>query len=992
MAASLPMYPQAPGRGCAAFCPAGELCHRRLDMLTRSLLSAVFCLLLIALQPLPVEAESILPDGRTTTTMRPWLDKRARQWLDAREPLTVGVVSPDYPPLSIFYAGSYKGFTADYLALVFERPLRVRDFPSRQAAIDALSQGEIDLLGVGSEVEARQHGLLASAAYLSDRPVLASSSGAPFDSQAESWLATVKGYLPAERIKAAYPHSRIIWFDSPQLALEALSMGDVDGVLGDAVSTHYLIQTHYLLNLRIENFAPIDSQGFRFLLRPGDEPLLALIDRALPHISGRYGDELLRSWSAGRRLRFDEPRVTLSPAEQRWLSAHPVVPVVINHSLGALGQVDSEGKLSGIGRDYLELIGKRSGLRFSFTGARNFVETKSRLDAEEALVTPTMPSSERFDSGLEVLTPYLRSATVLMGARQGGRDERVGRVHGLADLAGKRLATTIGYFLNDFIRREHPEIKLQVYPTFLAAMRSVDAGQSEAAISSDYTGRYLSAQHFDNRIQVVGILDDLSIPISIGVARNQPELQGILEKAQLAIAPEEVAEILHRWEPRFAKGGADFWRDHRSKILQIGGLFGVLISISLIWGFYLMRQVRKTRQAEEQADAANRAKSVFLSTMSHEIRTPLNAVIGLQELVLKKGEKGVLDLDSLSIAQEAAQGLLLLLGNILDLSRIESGRFDSAPEPVLPGELIRGILPLVGGLTRQKNLSLALELDGDLEHWVLVDPLHFKQVLFNLLGNAIKFTERGGVTVRAVGRREAERLHLLLEVSDTGLGISEEDQARLFRPFSQVGSPALGQASGSGLGLYISRRLVHLMGGRISLRSELGNGSCFSVEFDLPLTEPPPSESSEARSGVAEVEERKEARALSILLAEDHPFNRLTLTMQLESLGHRVTSTEDGEEAFERWQGEDFDVVITDGMMPRMDGYELARRIRSQEALGGRRRCLVIALTASAEKDALERCLAAGMDRVLFKPTTLDELARALNGGEPLMPTSVDSQ
>ena len=243
-------------------------------MLTRSLLSAVFCLLLIALQPLPVEAESILPDGRTTTTMRPWLDKRARQWLDAREPLTVGVVSPDYPPLSIFYAGSYKGFTADYLALVFERPLRVRDFPSRQAAIDALSQGEIDLLGVGSEVEARQHGLLASAAYLSDRPVLVSSSGAPFDSQAESWLATVKGYLPAERIKAAYPHSRIIWFDSPQLALEALSMGDVDGVLGDAVSTHYLIQTHYLLNLRIENFAPIDSQGFRFLLRPGDEPAI----------------------------------------------------------------------------------------------------------------------------------------------------------------------------------------------------------------------------------------------------------------------------------------------------------------------------------------------------------------------------------------------------------------------------------------------------------------------------------------------------------------------------------------------------------------------------------------------------------------------------------------------------------------------------------------------------------------------------------------------
>ena len=268
MATSVPMCPQALGRGCHALYPAGELCHRRLDMLTRSLLSAVFCLLPIILQPLPVAAESILLDGRMTTTTRPWLDKRARQWLDAREPLTIGVVSPDYPPLSIFYAGSYKGFTADYLALVFERPLRVRDFPSRQAAIAALSRGEIDLLGVGSEVEARQHGLLASAAYLSDRPVLVSSSGArSIRRRSPGWprsglssRRTYQGRLSAQqghlvRLAAACPGSA--------------EHGDVDGVLGDAVSAHYLIQTHYLLNLRIENFAPIDSQGFRFLLRPG---------------------------------------------------------------------------------------------------------------------------------------------------------------------------------------------------------------------------------------------------------------------------------------------------------------------------------------------------------------------------------------------------------------------------------------------------------------------------------------------------------------------------------------------------------------------------------------------------------------------------------------------------------------------------------------------------------------------------------------------------
>ena len=161
------MYPQAPGRGCAAFCPAGELCHRRLDMLTRSLLSAVFCLLLIALQPLPVEAESILPDGRTTTTMRPWLDRTDRRWLDAREPLTVGVVSPDYPPLSIFYAGSYKGFTADYLAF------GVRAAVARQGlSVAAGGNRRVDRKGrstcLASVARSRPDntGLLASAAYL----------------------------------------------------------------------------------------------------------------------------------------------------------------------------------------------------------------------------------------------------------------------------------------------------------------------------------------------------------------------------------------------------------------------------------------------------------------------------------------------------------------------------------------------------------------------------------------------------------------------------------------------------------------------------------------------------------------------------------------------------------------------------------------------------------------------------------------------------------
>ncbi|AIS12494.1 chemotaxis protein CheY [Pseudomonas chlororaphis subsp. aurantiaca] len=945
-------------------------------MLLRSL-AAIGILLLGFLSPIfPVHAQDITLAGRMTTSSHPWLDAKARQWLEGRAPLRVGVVLLDYPPLSVFYGDRYQGITADYLNLMFERPPQVRAYSSRASALAALRSGEIDLLGAGSDVEGRENGLLLSEAYLPDRPVLVTSQAQPFDpNQAGTVLGMTVGYLQELAVREAYPHSQVEFFDSPQRALEALVLGDVDAVLGDAVSSHYLMQTHYLLGLRIDNFAPVDSQGFRFLLRPGDETLRGIIDRAIPRISRRYGEDILRSWSAGRRLSIDEARVKLTPAEQRWLDSHPQVPVAINYSLGALGELGRDRSVTGIGRDYLELISQRSGLKFTYLGTPNTLETSKLIAEGRALLTPAMPQSELFETPLEVLPPYLRSSTVLMTATSAGRHAGR-RFTGLADLNGKTLATGEGYFFIDTIRRDYPAIQLKVYPTFLEAMRSVDSGQSEVYLSSDYTGRYLSAQYFDNRIQVTGILQDISTPIGIGVAKHQPELRSILEKAQLAITPEEVADIVQAWAPRFARGGSDFWRDHRDKILQLGGLFATLIAISLIWAFYLRRQVRRTRAAEERAEAANQAKSVFLSTMSHEIRTPLNAIIGMQELALLRAKQGEADSVSLSVAQEAAQGLLSLLGNVLDIARIESGKIDSFPEPVLINQQIEGVASVVTGMARQKGLTLDVKVEGDLQAWVLLDPLHFKQVLFNLLSNAIKFTERGGVTLQARTRREGRSLRLDLDVIDTGIGIGAEDMDKLFKPFSQVGMPGAGQASGSGLGLNISRRLVQLMGGQITPRSEPGKGSCFSLELSLPICDPPAAVEGEAAQQEPPVS--AEVPPLSILLAEDNAFNRATLTTQLETLGHRVVVAEDGQEAFKRWLSADFDIVLTDGMMPRMDGFELTRRIRWEESHSGLPRCRIIALTASIEASAAERCMAAGMDQILFKPATLETLRQAI--------------
>lgn len=383
--------------------------------------------------------------------------------------------------------------------------------------------------------------------------------------------------------------------------------------------------------------------------------------------------------------------------------------------------------------------------------------------------------------------------------------------------------------------------------------------------------------------------------------------------------------------------------------------------------------MEELRAARDLADESSRAKTTFLATMSHEIRTPMSAVIGMLELAMKRADQGHFDRPAIEVAYDSARGLLELIGDILDVVRIESGHVSLAPKRANLRELVESVTRVFDGLARQRSLRLTLDIDSTVNCDVFVDPLRFKQVLSNLVGNAIKFTDRGEVKVSVRGQEvDDERLHVCITVEDTGIGISSEDQALLFQPFAQVNHGRTSRG-GTGLGLTICQSLCALMGGGVSIRSTLGKGTSVDVELYLAImpallkTAPKPLETVTTKRPL-----------FKVLVVDDQPANRLLLCQQLGFLDQVVEQAENGEEGLKLWREGHFDVVFSDCNMPIMNGYDMARAIRKDEAERGSQRCVIIGYTANAQPEERTKCLAAGMDDCLFKPVSLTSLSGAL--------------
>lgn len=1032
------------------------------------------------------------------------LSSTEQQWLERHGTLRVGVSLVDHEPIDITSdRNRYQGVSADYPSLIGSRlgvELQVLGFAQRSEAVQALKDGEIDLLTSANAFEQAIDGLAFSAAYMPDRGVIVRRAGSGQGSDlAGEKVALVDGYADDATVQRVYPDSRIMMAPSLSSGLQALHQGDVDAMISNEVIVRAYNALRPYLALDIVGSSGLPPVGYTLATRQADPILGQLIERSLASIDEGLRREILTRWTTGLGSEIGHHRVPLEPAEQAWIARHRQVRVVATQYPPYLYR-DRQGNWVGLNSEVLATLSHMTGLQFVYLPSNSMAQSLDMLKHGQADMNTTLSETPDRKAFLSFSHSFGGQGWVFIVRAE---DLPIGH---LDELAGKVLAIPAEHALESAIRSEYPQIKLRLVSTYDKARELVASGEADATIDSEVGAYRAVGRYPPGVLKVARNVEGKWSPDRFAIRASEPELTSIINKALEAYPVAELRAARLKWLGAVVPP-EPMWQRIASWVYWLLAAALVLGAVSLLWSGRLKVQIRQRLKAEQAlndqlafqhalldgipspiyvrdlqarllscnksyeqsfatrlqdikgrtlqevavvnageaeqmhrdylkllddqqpvstdrqiqmrgrqvhawqwivpfynadgqlqgllggwidiserkrledqlvearhiAEQANQAKSAFLATMSHEIRTPMAAIIGLLELEREMRKRdGQPVSETLEVAWRSAQELIALIGDSLDLAKIESGSMQLAEQATQVKPFFEGMLGLFSAQAQRKGVVLKLDMAPVMAATFWFDPLRLRQVIHNLLSNALKFTREGTVSLAVKGEPiSAGQWRMSIVVSDTGVGITPAQQDRLFKPFVQGGVDLQQESAGTGLGLTICKQLIQLMGGTINLQSTEGAGT--QVEVQVPVRH-----QAENEGTIPAVHARPDNAALDILVVDDLSANRMVLTQQLQFLGHRVQDASDGTSALALWQSGHFDLVLTDCNMPGMNGYALCQAIRQQEAALASPPVRLIGCTANAMQDERLRCAEAGMDELLVKPIALDKLAHII--------------
>lgn len=762
-----------------------------------------------------------------------------------------------------------------------------------------------------------------------------------------------------------------VYFELSSDMADALQSGEVD-----AIATTSLRQTQ---NERIID--EFDNCEYYFMVKKGNTGLLDQINYAIDQMNATEGDwktELENQYYNN----YDNKNLDFTVEEKAVIQEygskeHPLM--VLCDPTRYPYSYRENGEMKGIIPDYFRKVAEYTGIYYRFIDCENRDEYIAYQNTEDVgLYIDARVSDDNWIESINcrMTAPYLTMRVVMVN-----RHDFNGKINRIAT-----VDQTMAGNIEDIYVEDAEKI---VYGTREEAMQAVADGEADVAFAY-----YYSAQAFVNNDQsgmlTYSLVEDVSFQYRMIVSSSQNHmLAGILTKSIYAMPENLVEELASEYTSYKA---SDVTLKTLIQLHPIMALcIAVLMSTILIMISILLAKIRNRKRLQmlamekademkilaEQAQAANLAKSTFLANMSHDIRTPMNAIIGFTHIAMENNVDSKIQ-NCLEKIEESSNHLLSLINNVLDISRIESGNVKCELAPNDIAEITESVLGIMKGYFVGRNLKFEVQRAKPEHLYVMMDSVKIKEILLNILSNAVKYTEDGG-TIRFESEYcsgiDSQHILLRCQISDTGIGIDEEFQKHIFEHFTQENIDARTEYNGTGLGLAITKQYIEMMGGTIFVKSKKGVGSTFTVEIPMERAK------EKEQSGTENKDTMIDLSKIKLLMAEDNDLNAEIAIVQLQKYGMQVTRAVDGVDVVQMFEGSPagtFDVILMDIMMPRMNGYEATRAIRNMEKRPDGKTIPIIAMTANAFAEDIQASLNAKMDEHVAKPIVIETVINAI--------------
>ncbi|BAK74004.1 transporter substrate-binding domain-containing protein [Arcobacter sp. L] len=915
--------------------------------------------------------------------------KEELTWIKNNPKIKVGV-DANWPPFDyIDITGQHQGVSSEYLNLITKYTgLRFDIYSDAWInVLDKIQKKELDLLACAAKTSQRESYLNFTDSYLDVEIVVVGRKDLKlntFDEIKNYKVAVQKNNYIYEDLSRMFPNMKFYFVKSNEEAFKAISYGKADFYLGNLAVVTYFIEKDLLTNLEIKMKSDFESAKLSIAVLKENKILFDIIQKVLDSISEEEKDKINKKWILENESK--ERLINFSKEELDWLKQNPIIYLSGDPKWPPFSFYE-DGKYVGIIPDMLNLLKEVSGINFSHLDTNSWQDSVNLLKNKEIKILDAVTITPSMSKILDFTSKYFSSQIVIIGNKKNER--YISSIKDLENIKNKTLGLVEGHFITEMIKRDNPD--LEIFGTFKdipEGLKALSTGMIDYFILDIPTFDYYSKIYSLSNLKIVGITG-YNTEYRFGVEKDNIILVSIMNKILKHIPQDRKDEIYRKWIKIDSGKNIDY-----DLIWKISVISFIILSIIFYWNRKLKQEIKEKekiqkelekernninslneelKKAKDVAENIARQKSEFLANMSHEIRTPMNSVIGFTE-ILDKEIQNPLHKEYLSSIKKGGDSLLRIINDILDLSKIEAGKLEIKQESINPTNMFLEIESIFHSKIISKNITFIVEIDKTIPKYIIMDGVRIRQILFNLIGNAIKFTEKGHIKLKVENVYKdniKSKIDLIFSVEDTGIGIDANNLKSIFNAFEQVKNQDVAKYGGTGLGLAICAKLVHMMNGEIEVQSEKNKGSIFRVILrDIPVS----SMEEEIISNKLSASNIAFEKA-QILVVDDVEENRKLVQASLKDYDIDLIMANNGQEALNKLKNISVDLILMDLRMPVMDGYEAAMIIKNDERL---KNTPLIALTASVMGKDLEKVSKYGFDGYLRKPVILDDLIEEL--------------